>query len=215
MSCQRRVWRYTTCQHEEVMDLNCSLGNDPNHVHNTIVIDSPNPPTCTICNSPPPPNVYQARNLAQNRPRTYLGAPWSNEVAYRGTDWQGPPSSAGNEAAVNGQSLNGATGRGGPRRIDDNTANLPWAVQAQHDHARASVPSAMGGPVLPPWAPSPAPPIRASSSQAPSAQAPPNQDLTAQAPSVQPPQGQPDCQQDSYNEDGGRGQLGATRGQQH
>ncbi|KAL8925388.1 MAG: hypothetical protein Q9208_003480 [Pyrenodesmia sp. 3 TL-2023] len=209
MSCQRRVWRYANCGHEEVMEITCSLGNDPNHVHNTTVIDSPNPPTCSICNPPPPPNIYQARNLAQNRPRTHLGAPWSHEVLYRGTHWESSPPAAVDGAEVDGQPLNEAPGRGGPRRIDDSTANLPWAVEAQHDQARASMPQAMGEPVLPPWAPSPAPTPPASASQAPSAQAP-----TTQAPPVQPPQGQPSSQQD-FNDDAGRqGELDASGGQQ-
>lgn len=133
-------------------------------------------------------------------------------MQYRGTDWESSPPAAVDGAGVDGQPLNGATGRGGPRRIDDNTANLPWAVEAQHDQARMSMPSAMGGPVLPPWAPSPGPahPVPDSASQAPSAQAP-----TTQEPPVQAPQSQPSSQQDS-NDDGGRqGELDTSGDQQH
>lgn len=133
------------------------------HVHNTVAVQTDRPPACSICNPPAPPMEYQARNLAQNLPRRYLGAPRSHEVVYRGTDSGGRPgpstatTTGMAPAAANGatvSTLNGATvyGAGGhaPRPINDTTVNLPWAVNAQHNQQGPLGPSDLGGPVVSP-----------------------------------------------------------------
>ncbi|KAI4147464.1 MAG: hypothetical protein L6R39_003109 [Caloplaca ligustica] len=134
MSCQRRIWRYTNCEHEEEMDLSCTLAGDADHIHSTVVVQSDNPPSCTICYPPGLPAEYQARNLQLHLPQRHLGGPLSPAVIFRGTysETQPGPSAATNGATVNGATVDRSRGNA-PPRINDTTANLPWATHARHN----------------------------------------------------------------------------------
>ncbi|KAI4285445.1 MAG: hypothetical protein L6R35_004663 [Caloplaca aegaea] len=84
MSCQRTVWRYKDCEHEEEFEISCSFFGDANHVHNTVVLSDPHRPVCSICHPPNPPTGKQIRNLHTHMPKRHLPGPRSIQALCRG-----------------------------------------------------------------------------------------------------------------------------------
>ncbi|KAL8837605.1 MAG: hypothetical protein Q9170_002448 [Blastenia crenularia] len=140
MACEHRIWRYEGCDHEEELDLRCSLGSDPDHVHNTVVVETTTPPRCSICNPPEPISEETARDLAQAATHRHLPAPGSFNNLFRGVNAEiltygqttpDPPTSLDPQggAAVNGATGNGtsteATSRHAPHRSLDTVRNVP------------------------------------------------------------------------------------------
>ncbi|KAL8717353.1 MAG: hypothetical protein Q9225_005400 [Loekoesia sp. 1 TL-2023] len=86
MACERRVWRYDSCEHEEELDLRCSLSADPDHIHNTVVVETETPPRCSICNPPALIDENLARDLVRAATDRHLPAPRSTQSIFRGAD---------------------------------------------------------------------------------------------------------------------------------
>ncbi|KAI4096738.1 MAG: hypothetical protein Q9206_001910 [Seirophora lacunosa] len=84
MSCQRNVWRYEDCEHEEEFEMSCSFFEDANHVHNTVVLSDPYRPRCSICHPPAPLTAEQIRCRHENLPERRLPAPGSIQALFRG-----------------------------------------------------------------------------------------------------------------------------------
>lgn len=140
MACERRVWRYGDCDHEEELDVRCGLGADPDHVHNTIIVETENPPQCSTCNPPPPIDEDRRRTLDEAAADRHLPAIRTIERRTRGVNAEiltevqtsSNADDSNNEdsapvqngAAVNGTTANGAS-RHAPHRSLDTVHNVP------------------------------------------------------------------------------------------
>ena len=140
MACERRVWRYEECDHEELLDIRCSLASDPGtswdnstlsliclihragHIHNTVVVESATRPRCSICNQPAPIDQDVARTLTEAATARHLPPPGSHLHSFRGVDAEDLNSR--NEATLDGASVNGASHHG-RATISDTMRNVP------------------------------------------------------------------------------------------
>ncbi|KAI4182036.1 MAG: hypothetical protein L6R41_006249 [Letrouitia leprolyta] len=154
MACERRVWRYEDCDHEEELDVRCSLGADRGHVHNTVVVETENPPRCSICNRPLPIDEDVARNLAQAAADRQLPAPGSEQSQYRGVnaeilavDQQTNSDAEEAAPALNGATVNGATANGASRHGAHRSLDMVHNVLGRGP-AMDAVQPPLGSPVL-------------------------------------------------------------------
>ncbi|KAI4176311.1 MAG: hypothetical protein LQ343_001049 [Gyalolechia ehrenbergii] len=142
MACERRVWRHEGCDHEEVLDVRCGLSADPDHVHNTVVVETDHPPRCSICNPPPPIDEDVARDLVQAAVDRHLPAPGSRQSIVRGAEAETlaeeqTSSNVDNSlpiqngATVNGAAVNG-TSRHSAHRSLDTHRNVPASGPGLH-----------------------------------------------------------------------------------
>ncbi|KAL8652796.1 MAG: hypothetical protein Q9210_002470 [Variospora velana] len=117
MFCQRTVWRYEDCEHEEEFEISCSFIGDANHVHNTVILSDPHRPVCSICHPPNPPTEEQIRNLHAHMPERHLPGPGSIQALCRGYNAEilgirGITDGRPGFPVAEGEAVNGGTGYG-------------------------------------------------------------------------------------------------------
>ncbi|KAL9024116.1 MAG: hypothetical protein Q9196_006747, partial [Gyalolechia fulgens] len=105
------------------------------HVHNTVVVETENPPRCSICHPPPTITEDVARELAQAAVHRHLPAPGSTPSIFRGpaaevlAGEQTSPNAVNSLPTQNGAMINGAAINGGSRhaanRSLDTQRNVP------------------------------------------------------------------------------------------
>ncbi|KAL9593591.1 MAG: hypothetical protein Q9219_007479 [cf. Caloplaca sp. 3 TL-2023] len=154
MTCERRVWRYEGCDHEEELDIKCGCGGNPHHIHNSILMETRNPPRCSICNPPALVAEEVASNLAHGATTRHLPAPGTINSLFRGTNaealagaqvWDGAGTSTSQQdgMGLNGTHVNGVLRHAGHQSLDL-VRNVPArrmdgsTVQVQEEGERTS-----------------------------------------------------------------------------